>query len=37
MLAITHSVVLLGLEGQEVRVEVDISNGLPFFDRTFAT
>ncbi|MGB9781756.1 MAG: YifB family Mg chelatase-like AAA ATPase [Moorellaceae bacterium] len=32
MLAIIHSVVLVGLEGQRVRVEVDISNGLPVFD-----
>lgn len=32
MLAIVHSVVLLGLEGQQVRVEVDISNGLPVFN-----
>ncbi|SMB95429.1 magnesium chelatase family protein [Thermanaeromonas toyohensis ToBE] len=31
MLAIVHSVVLIGLEGQQVRVEVDISNGLPVF------
>ncbi|CEP66874.1 Uncharacterized [Moorella glycerini] len=29
MLAIVNSVVLVGLEGQSVRVEVDISNGLP--------
>ncbi|MDK2821697.1 MAG: magnesium chelatase family protein [Clostridia bacterium] len=29
MLAIINSIVLLGLEGQKVRVEVDISNGLP--------
>ncbi|WP_258361176.1 hypothetical protein [Moorella sulfitireducens (nom. illeg.)] len=29
MLAIVNSVVLVGLEGQGVRVEVDISNGLP--------
>ncbi|MEW8960001.1 MAG: hypothetical protein AB2448_13035 [Moorella sp. (in: firmicutes)] len=29
MLAIINSVVLVGLEGQGVRVEVDISNGLP--------
>ncbi|MBE3573676.1 MAG: hypothetical protein IMW95_12155 [Moorella humiferrea] len=29
MLAIVNSVVLMGLEGQSVRVEVDISNGLP--------
>ncbi|MGB9860143.1 MAG: hypothetical protein ACPLQP_09440 [Moorellaceae bacterium] len=32
MLAIIHSVVLVGLEGQRVRVEVDISNGLPVFE-----
>ncbi|MCG0277228.1 MAG: YifB family Mg chelatase-like AAA ATPase [Thermanaeromonas sp.] len=31
MLAIVNSVVLLGLEGHQVRVEVDISNGLPLF------
>ncbi|QGP93196.1 hypothetical protein MGLY_26010 [Neomoorella glycerini] len=29
MLAIVNSVVLVGLEGQSVRVEVDISSGLP--------
>jgi len=29
MLAIINSVVLVGLEGHRVRVEVDISNGLP--------
>ncbi|WP_156274297.1 hypothetical protein [Neomoorella glycerini] len=29
MLAIVNSVVLVGLEGHRVRVEVDISNGLP--------
>ncbi|BCV21105.1 YifB family Mg chelatase-like AAA ATPase [Moorella sp. Hama-1] len=32
MLAIVNSVVLVGLEGQSVRVEVDISNGLPVCD-----
>lgn len=32
MLAIVNSVVLVGLEGQSVRVEVDISNGLPLCD-----
>lgn len=32
MLAIIHSVVLVGLEGQRVRVEVDISSGLPLCD-----
>ncbi len=32
MLAITNSLVLVGLEGQKVRVEVDISSGLPLFD-----
>ncbi|OIQ12643.1 hypothetical protein MOOTH_00240 [Moorella thermoacetica] len=29
MLAIVNSVVLVGLEGQGVRVGVDLSNGLP--------
>ncbi|WXJ94663.1 hypothetical protein MCACP_11380 [Neomoorella carbonis] len=32
MLAIVNSVVLVGLEGQSVRVEVDINNGLPVFE-----
>ncbi|MGI9951997.1 YifB family Mg chelatase-like AAA ATPase [Moorellaceae bacterium AZ2] len=32
MLAIVNSVVLVGLEGQRVRVEVDISSGLPLFE-----
>ncbi|MDK2815503.1 MAG: magnesium chelatase family protein [Moorella sp. (in: firmicutes)] len=32
MLAIVNSVVLVGLEGQSVRVEVDLSNGLPLCD-----
>ncbi|CEP68997.1 Magnesium chelatase, ChlI subunit [Moorella glycerini] len=32
MLAIVNSVVLVGLEGQSVRVEVDISSGLPLCD-----
>ncbi len=32
MLAVVNSVVLVGLEGQTVRVEVDISNGLPVCD-----
>jgi len=31
VLAIVNSVVLTGLEGQQVRVEVDISSGLPVF------
>lgn len=32
MLAIIDSVALLGLEGQKVKVEVDVSNGLPSLD-----
>ena len=32
MLAIIDSVALLGLDGQKVRVEVDVSNGLPCLD-----
>lgn len=32
MLAIIDSVALLGLEGQKVKVEVDVSNGLPALD-----
>ncbi|HBT47964.1 MAG TPA: magnesium chelatase [Peptococcaceae bacterium] len=32
MLAIVNSVVLVGLEGQKVRVEVDIGSGLPLFE-----
>ncbi|OIQ12650.1 hypothetical protein [Neomoorella thermoacetica] len=32
MLAIVNSVVLVGLEGHSVRVEVDLSNGLPVFE-----
>lgn len=32
MLAIIDSVALLGLDGQRVRVEVDVSNGLPALD-----
>lgn len=32
MLAIIDSVALLGLDGQKVRVEVDVSNGLPALD-----
>ncbi|GAB6157647.1 YifB family Mg chelatase-like AAA ATPase [Desulfotomaculum varum] len=32
MLSIVDSVALLGLEGQKVRVEVDVSNGLPALD-----
>lgn len=32
MLAIVNSVVLVGLEGQRVSVEVDISSGLPLFE-----
>ncbi|CEP67238.1 Uncharacterized [Moorella glycerini] len=34
MLAIVNSVVLVGLEGHEVRVEVDISSGLPLCEST---
>ncbi|MCL5056716.1 MAG: magnesium chelatase, partial [Actinobacteria bacterium] len=32
MLAIVNSTALTGLEGQLVRVEADVSNGLPAFD-----
>ncbi|BCV21102.1 hypothetical protein hamaS1_11710 [Moorella sp. Hama-1] len=32
MLAIINSIVLVGLEGQSVRVDVDISSGLPVFE-----
>lgn len=33
MLAIVNSIVHVGLEGKTVRVEVDVSSGLPVLER----
>ena len=32
MLSIVKSIVLMGLQGQIIQVEVDVANGLPAFD-----